>query len=424
MPAASRARQVAAFVIRFACPKTESAPESPFWVGTNDRMAAGDAPGMREDDAVSFSGDEDGDGSMDAGCIDAEDVAALLDEREAAAPDEPLSLATIARRNLPDDFLELAEPEAIARAVAKLDQVRLDRCRLASFVGGVSVEVRRASFANVTALYLQHNRLTSTRGVDGETLPRLRFLALQGNRLRAVAELGTLRHLALLDLSENPNLSRLDELVSAMPSSMRFLSCAGCGCAADGDYRAALVASLPRLKRLDGVDVTGRERDDAMAAFGEDEDEGEGEREGEDEGNRGDRTRSSGGGARRERRSAAKAVGWSSARNESTAASSSFGDAARSREIRAMLPMLEDPEMLVDAMGAAVRSLALDAVGEMDARADDVRSNARNARATRDGDADLTMEARVRAARRRQDASITEAGTMMPFDEFAGPEVL
>ena len=79
---------------------------------------------------------------------------------------------------------------AIARAVAKLDQVRLDRCRLASFVGGVSVEVRRASFANVTALYLQHNRLTSTRGVDGETLPRPRFLALQGNRLRAVAELG------------------------------------------------------------------------------------------------------------------------------------------------------------------------------------------------------------------------------------------
>ena len=95
---------------------------------------------------------------MDAGCIDAEDVAALLDEREAAAPDEPLSLATIARRNLPDDFLELAEPEAIARAVAKLDQVRLDRCRLASFVGGMSVEVRRASFANVTALYLQRNR--------------------------------------------------------------------------------------------------------------------------------------------------------------------------------------------------------------------------------------------------------------------------
>ena len=279
-------------------------------MGTNDRMAAGDAPGMREDDAVSFSGDEDGDGSMDAGCIDAEDVSALLDEREAAAPDEPLSLATIARRNLPDDFLELAEPEAIARAVAKLDQVRLDRCRLASFVGGVSVEVRRASFANVTALYLQHNRLTSTRGVDGETLPRLRFLALQGNRLRAVAELGTLRHLALLDLSENPNLSRLDELVSAMPSSMRFLSCAGCGCAADGDYRAALVASLPRLKKLDGVDVTGRERDDAMAAFGEDEDEDEGEREGEgeDEGNRGDQTRLSGGGARRERRSAAKAV--------------------------------------------------------------------------------------------------------------------
>ena len=386
-------------------------------MGTNDRMAAGDAPGMREDDAVSFSGDEDGDESMDAGGIDAEDVAALLDEREAAAPDEPLSLATIARRNLPDDFLELAEPEAIARAVAKLDQVRLDRCRLASFVGGMSVEVRRASFANVTALYLQRNRLTSTRGVDGETLPRLRFLALQGNRLRAVAELGTLPNLALLDLSENPRLSRLDELVSSMPSSMRFLSCVGCGCATDGDYRAALVASLPRLKKLDGVDVTGRERDDAMAAFGEDEDEDEDEGEGEE----------NPGKARREDRSAAKTTGGSSssARNEPTVASSSssfgFGDAARSREIRAMLPMLEDPMLEVDAMGAAVRTLAMDAVGEMDARADDVRSNARHARVTTDDDADLTMEARVRAARRRQDASIAEAGTMMPFDDFAGP---
>ncbi len=399
-------------------------------MGTNDRMAdvrsVAAAPGMREDDAVSFSGDEDGDESMDAGGIDAEDVAALLDEREAAAPDEPLSLATVARRNLPDDFLELAEPEAIARAVAKLDQVRLDRCRLASFVGGMSVEVRRASFANVTALYLQRNRLTSTRGVDGETLPRLRFLALQGNSLRAVAELGTLPNLALLDLSENPRLSRLDELVSSMPSSMRFLSCVGCGCATDGDYRAALVASLPRLKKLDGVDVTGRERADAMVAFGEDEDEDEGE--GEE--NPGERARSSGGEARREEdRSAAKTGGSSSsARNEPTVASSSsssssfgFGDAARSREIRAMLPMLEDPVLEVDAMGAAVRTLAIDAVGEMDARADDVRSNARRARVTRDDDADLTMEARVRAARRRQDASIAEAGTMMPFDDFAGP---
>ena len=390
-------------------------------MGTNDRMAAGDAPGMREDDAVSFSGDENGDESMDAGGIDAEDVAALLDEREAAAPDEPLSLATVARRNLPDDFLELAEPEAIARAVAKLDQVRLDRCRLASFVGGMSVEVRRASFANVTALYLQRNRLTSTRGVDGETLPRLRFLALQGNSLRAVAELGTLPNLALLDLSENPRLSRLDELVSSMPSSMRFLSCVGCGCATDGDYRAALVASLPRLKKLDGVDVTGRERDDAMAAFGEDEDEGDDEGE------------ENPGEARREDRSTAKTMGGSSsssARNEPTVASSSsssssssfgFGDAARSREIRAMLPMLEDPMLEVDAMSAAVRTLAMDAVGEMDARADDVRSNARHARVTEDDDADLTMEARVRAARRRQDASIAEAGTMMPFDDFAGP---
>ena len=107
------------------------------WAPLTSTMAV-DGEGARDDDAVSFSSDVDEPG-LDAD-IDADDIAALLDEREAAAPDEPLALATVARRNLPDDFLQLAGPEDIARAVAKLDQVRLDRCRLASFVGpGMSV---------------------------------------------------------------------------------------------------------------------------------------------------------------------------------------------------------------------------------------------------------------------------------------------
>ena len=235
-----------------------------------------DGEGARDDDAVSFSSDVDEPG-LDAD-IDADDIAALLDEREAAAPDEPLALATVARRNLPDDFLHLAGPEDIARAVAKLDQVRLDRCRLASFAGpGMSIETRRASFANVTALYLQRNRLTSTEGIDGTTLPKLRFLALQGNALVSIATLGTLRKLALLDLSDNVPLAALDELVGSLPSSVRYLTCVGCGCASnDVDYREALVASLPELKRLDGADVTRGERKAAMAAFGEDLDSEEG----------------------------------------------------------------------------------------------------------------------------------------------------
>ena len=121
----------------------------------------------------------------------------------------------------------------------------------------MSIETRRESFANVTALYLQRNRLTSTEGIDGTTLPKLRFLALKGNALVSIATLGTLRKLALLDLSENVPLAALDELVGALPSSVRYLTCVGCGCASnDVEYREALVASLPELKRLDGVDVT------------------------------------------------------------------------------------------------------------------------------------------------------------------------
>ena len=362
-----------------------------------------DGEGARDDDAVSFSSDVDEPG-LDAD-IDADDIAALLDEREAAAPDEPLALATVARRNLPDDFLHLAGPEDIARAVAKLDQVRLDRCRLASFAGpGMFIETRRASFANVTALYLQRNRLTSTEGIDGTTLPKLHFLALQGNALVSIATLGTLRRLALLDLSENVPLAALDELVGALPLSVRYLTCVGCGCASnDVEYREALVASLPELKRLDGADVTRGERKAAMATFGEELDSEE-EEEDAKEGAEGADT------AVRSR------VTGSTGEKDVAPPSVSAGDEARSREIRTMLPMLEDPTMDT---ARVVESLTTDVIGTMDIRADDLRSTARRL-AGDDADADATMEARVRAARRRQAASMREADAMMPFDEFLG----
>ena len=362
-----------------------------------------DGEGARDDDAVSFSSDVDESG-LDAD-IDADDIAALLDEREAAAPDEPLALATVARRNLPDDFLHLAGPEDIARAVAKLDQVRLDRCRLASFTGpGMSIETRRASFANVTALYLQRNRLTSTEGIDGTTLPKLRFLALQGNALVSIATLGTLRRLALLDLSENVPLAALDELVGSLPSSVRYLTCVGCGCASnDVDYREALVASLPELKRLDGADVTRGERKAAMAAFGEDLDSEEEEKDAKE-------------GAEGADTAVRSRVIGSTGEKDVAPPSMSAGDEARSREIRTMLPMLEDPTMDT---ARVVESLTTDVIGTMDIRADDLRSTARRLVGD-DADADATMEARVRAARRRQAASMREADAMMPFDEFLG----
>jgi hypothetical protein len=46
------------------------------------------------------------------------EVAALMEDAEREQSDEELSFALIARRNLPDDFLAEAGPDAIATAVA------------------------------------------------------------------------------------------------------------------------------------------------------------------------------------------------------------------------------------------------------------------------------------------------------------------
>jgi hypothetical protein len=91
-----------------------------------------------------------------------------------------------------------------------------------------------------------------------------------------------------LDVSDNQPLRHLDELVAALPSSLRFVKCGGCGAARDAvEYRQALVATLPVLRTLDDEDVTWEERRAAREAFGEDpdtsdEEEEEGEERGEE----------------------------------------------------------------------------------------------------------------------------------------------
>ena len=111
--------------------------------------------------------------------------------------------------------------------------------------------------------------------------PNLRFLALQGNRLTVLDGVETLASLMFLDVSDNPPLRRLDELVASLPASLRFVACGGCGAARDEEYRAALVATLPALRTLDAVDVTRGERRAAREAFGEDPDDTDEEEEGE-----------------------------------------------------------------------------------------------------------------------------------------------
>ena len=188
--------------MNFACPKLKR-PESPFWVGTNDRMAAGDAQGCAKTTRCPSPATKMETDRWTPGASTPRTSRPSSTSARRPRPTSPLARHDRATQP-PRRLSRTRRAGAIARAVAKLDQVRLDRCRLASFVGGVSVEVRRS------VLRQRHRALPPAQStdvharVDGETLPRLRFLALQGNRLRAVAELGTLRHLALLDLSENP----------------------------------------------------------------------------------------------------------------------------------------------------------------------------------------------------------------------------
>ena len=205
-----------------------------------------------------------------------EEVTALMEDAELEQEDEELSFALIARRNLPEDFLSETDAEGIARAVAGLTHVHLDRSRLSRLRGGANDPLLVANaMRNVTSLYLQFNRLTTTTGISADTAPNLRFLAVQGNRLEDLDGVDTLSTLMFLDASDNPPLRHLDELVASLPSSVRFLKCAGCGAAtADAtEYRQALVATLPALRTLDDVEVTRGERREARAAFGEDPDD-------------------------------------------------------------------------------------------------------------------------------------------------------
>lgn len=101
-----------------------------------------------------------------------EEVAALIEDAELEQQDEELSFALIAKRNLPEDFLAETDAEGIARAVAGLTHVHLDRCRLARLGGGDGPRGVNDPFLvanamrNVTSLYLQYNRLTSTVGIS------------------------------------------------------------------------------------------------------------------------------------------------------------------------------------------------------------------------------------------------------------------
>ena len=356
-----------------------------------------------------------------------DEVAALMAEEEKDLADQELSFALIARRNLPEDFLRETDAAGIAAAVSKLTTVRLDRCRLAG-IGGGDGPIGRGdpllvanAMRHVTSLYLQANRLTSTRGISVDTTPALRFLALQGNKLRDLEGVETLPTLMFLDVSDNAELAHLDELVCAVPLSVRFLRCAGCGASRAGagtEYRQALVASLPRLKSLDDADVSRAERRAAREAFGEDPDDTDDDEddddddEEEEEAHGEEEVRNPSDGLAAEAAAAASKALAASYRPRSPSASASLAAVEMDRgRLKSVVPTLTDPTL---DHAVAFEALTVDAKSEV-RRAKDRAMARASARLDEARDEEIDVDARVRRERAIHGASMREAEAMLPF---------
>ena len=124
-----------------------------------------------------------------------------------------------------------------------------------------------------THLYLQHNRVPSDlpESALAHLAPTLRLLSLASNGLTAVPPaVGALRRLKVLDLRDN-NIAFESLMGAEIPDSVQHLWLSGNPCVhgpsdrAQLGYRAVVVGSMPRLRSLDGVAVSARERAEADA---------------------------------------------------------------------------------------------------------------------------------------------------------------
>ena len=352
--------------------------------------------------------------------VDAE-VAALMRDAESDAPDASLTLSLVASRAFPRDFLDDADADAVAEAVAALECVRLDGCRLVNLGGPQGpLSPSAGALRNVTSLYLQRNRLVTTDGLRGEALPSLRFLALQENRLASLPGVSTLTTLMFLDIGENPTLSGLAEVLGWIPASTRFLRAEGTPVASEPDARPAFVASLPELKRLDDRDVTREEREAALALFGEDPSEDESSYDAVHAPDDASAREATGAvaatrlkpGPKPSEGVSAAAAAAAVLANGTTGLIANATEAEEDRaKLRAVLSTLNEPGVVSTSAATALSSSASSDVRRALDRATE-RASTRLEEA-RDGEVDV--DARVRRARRQHGAAMREARAMMSF---------
>ena len=380
------------------------------------------------DPSAGFLGGEDRPSLDDLAEFDDAEVAALMRDAEAEAPDASLTLPLVASRALPRDFLDDADADAIADAVAALECVRLDGCRLANLGGPEGpLSPSAGALRNITSLYLQRNRLVTTDGVRGDALPSLRFLALQENRLESLPGVSTLTTLMFLDVGDNPTLSGLAEVLGSIPASTRFLRVEGTRVATEPDARPAFVASLPELKRLDDRDVTREERESALVLFGENPSEDESSSDAENAPDddaaltraveemrlkptetKSETKTNAAGPESVSAAAAAAAVLANGAMSSATNPSEAEEDRAR---LRAVLSTLNEPGVRSTAAASALSSTASTDVR----RARDRASERASTRLEEARDGEVDVDARVRRAQRHHGAAMREAGAMVAF---------
>ncbi|KAH9500854.1 hypothetical protein Btru_073163 [Bulinus truncatus] len=162
-----------------------------------------------------------------------------------------LSLHKIVERHLPPESSECSHDEII-KELNKIRRIRLDRENIGQ------IDSFELLNTQVTHLYLQFNKICKIESL--ECLPNLQVLILSENMIKIIEGIDHLQKLVFLDISNNC----IEELqTERLPQSIIILNMSGNPCVNASSYRSNLIKWLPKLKHLDGTEISKEEKIDA-----------------------------------------------------------------------------------------------------------------------------------------------------------------
>ncbi|XP_059169567.1 leucine-rich repeat-containing protein 46-like [Physella acuta] len=159
-----------------------------------------------------------------------------------------LDLHLIVKRHLPLEASQWTQNEMI-QELNKIKRLRLDR----ENIGGI--DGFELLSTDVTHLYLQFNKIQKIENL--ECLPNLQVLILSHNQISKLEGISHLQKLVFFDISNNC----IEELnPDDIPKSIVILNLTDNPCAANVSHRKNLIQWLPKLKHLDGSDISNKDR--------------------------------------------------------------------------------------------------------------------------------------------------------------------